>query len=180
MLSEALRTIVGELEQLEVPYALIGALAMAPHNVIRATEDVDVLIGRSAPKIGDLASRLQSLGYKLEVSKASFDDPLGGVIIVQVPTSSGEFPCDLIFPARGWQASAVKNAVAVQMEGFSVRVVRAHDLFLLKLYAGGPQDLLDAAQLYEIQDSATKADWKEAATGIGEHEAFERCLKFLA
>jgi hypothetical protein len=180
VLSEALRIIVGELERLEIPYALIGALAMAPHNVIRATEDVGVLIGRSAPEMGDLASRIQSLGYKLEVSKAAFDDPPGGVIIVQVPTSSGEFPCDLIFPARPWQASAVTNAVAVQMEGFSVRVVRARELFLLKLYAGGPQDLLDAAQLYEIQDSAAKADWKEAAASIGESDAFERCLRFLA
>ncbi len=153
---------------------------MAPHNVIRATEDVDILIGQAAAEMPALASRLQAIGYKLEVSKAAFDDPLGGVIIVHVPTSSGVFPCDLIFPARAWQTAAVKNAVEVEFEGFAVRVVQARELFLLKLYAGGPQDLLDAGQLYEMQDKYTKANWNEHAASIGESDAFERCLKFLA
>jgi hypothetical protein len=61
-----------------------------------------------------------------------------------------------------------------------VRVVQARDLFLVKLHAGGPQDLLDASQLLRVQDEATARAWKGAASNMHMGGELERCLSFMA
>lgn len=179
MLSQALRTIVPELDALEVSYALIGALALAPYNVVRATKDVDFLIGRSITEIAGLAAQFGARGFRAVARKGSPDDPLAGVLLVEVPTDSGAITCDLIFPTRGWQVAAIRNAISVEMEGLTVRVVQARDLFLLKLGAGGPQDLLDAADLLRMQSLNQRAAWERAASRRHLADACKRCWKFM-
>lgn len=52
---------ISVLDGIEVPFALIGGLALALHNVIRATQDVDILVGaENAEKIDKV---LTALGY---------------------------------------------------------------------------------------------------------------------
>jgi hypothetical protein len=65
------------------------------------------------------------------------------------------------------------------VEGSPVRVVQARDLFLLKLHAGGPQDLLDASRLLQMQDEATGSVWKDAASNMHMEDELERCLNFM-
>ena len=44
MLYQALRRILSVLENLQVPYAWIGGLALAFYEVVRATKDLNLLI----------------------------------------------------------------------------------------------------------------------------------------
>lgn len=44
------------------PFALIGGLALAPYNVVRATQDVDLLV--PLEKADEIDSRLIELGYR--------------------------------------------------------------------------------------------------------------------
>ena len=50
------------LRQLGAHYALIGGLALASHNVIRATQDVDLLV--EAEKADAIDAKLAELGYR--------------------------------------------------------------------------------------------------------------------
>lgn len=180
MLKDALRKIVQALDKHQIPYALIGALAVAAHGYVRATKDVDLLIDWPLPRAKELVGLLEADKVVAEFRKGHFEDPVAGVIRATVADADGPISIDLLFPSRAWQRPIVSDAEIVDQEGIPVRVARAKDVFLLKLYAGGPQDLLDAAQLYETKDADTKADWKEGATSIGESDAFKRCLLFLA
>ena len=65
------------------------------------------------------------------------------------------------------------------MGGFILPVVQADDLFLLKLYAGGPQGLLDAAQPLKLQAAEEQKAWKEHAAKIRRSKMFAKCLNFL-
>lgn len=167
------------LDSLKIPYALIGGLALAPHNVVRATEDLDFLLDSTLAELSALARQIETRGFPSVARKGGVEDPIAAVVIVEIPSSTGNVRCDLILPSRRWQRDVVRDATAVTIEGTTVRVVQAQGLFLLKLYAGGPQDLLDAADLLRMESSAERSAWKAAAAKLRMGNAFMRCLKFL-
>ena len=180
MLFQALRRILSVLEDLGVSYALIGGLALAFYKVVRATEDLDLLILLSPREMATLAEQITAKGLPAKARKGSPGDPIAGVVVVEVPVEGGKLTCDLLLPSARWQSEAVRNAHSFEAEGSPVRVVQARDLFLLKLYAGGPQDLLDAGQLLRIQDKATGRAWKDAAAKMHMGDELKRCLSFMA
>lgn len=53
--------IVATLESIKAPFALIGGLALASHNVVRATQDVDLLV--AAEDADRIETALLGLGY---------------------------------------------------------------------------------------------------------------------
>jgi hypothetical protein len=53
---------VEALQAIEVPYALVGGMALAFHEVVRATEDADLLIQRSPVEMASLAQQLEFRG----------------------------------------------------------------------------------------------------------------------
>ena len=103
-----------------------------------------------------------------------------GVVAVQVPVGGSLVACDLVLPSARWQWEAVRKARTFELEGSQVRVVQARDLFLLKLHAGGIQDLLDASRLLQMQDKATGCAWKDAASNMHMGDELEQGLKFMA
>ena len=179
MLHQALRKIISVLENLGVPYALIGGLALAFYEVVRATKDLDLLILLSPAEMAKLAGQLTANELPASARKGAPGDPVVGVVVVQVPVDGGQLTCDLVLPSSRWQSEAVRNARTFEVEGSPVRVVQARDLFLLKLHAGGPQDLLDASQLLHVQDEATSRAWKDAASNLHMRDELERSLNFL-
>ena len=180
MLHQALRKIVSVLENLEVPYALIGGLALAFYGVVRATEDLDLLILITRAEMARLAEQITAKGLPASARKGSPGDPIVGVVVVEVSVDGGELTSDLLLPSARWQSEAIRNARTFEVEGLAVRVVQARDLFLFKLHAGGPQDLLDAGQLLQLQDEATGSAWKDAAARMHMGDELKRCLRFMA
>jgi hypothetical protein len=168
------------LENLEVPYALVGGLALAFYGVVRATEDLDLLILMGAAELATLAEQITAKGLVASARKGSPGDPIVGVAVVEIPVQGGQLTCDLLLSSARWQTEAVRNARTFEVEGSPVRVVQDRDLFLLKLHAGGPQDLLDASQLLRMQNEATGSAWKAAAANMRMDEELERCLNFMA
>ncbi len=179
MLTEALLKILPVLDSLGVAYALIGGLALAPHEVVRATEDLDFLLDNSPQQMAELARQIEEKGFHVVARKGCFDDPIAAVIVVDIPVGPETVACDLIFPSCGWQAEAVRNAVPVELGGVALRVVGARDLFLLKLSAGGPLDLVDAANLLRRQAPEECSAWKEAAIELRMGKEYEKCLQFV-
>jgi hypothetical protein len=159
---------------------LIGGLALAFYKVVRATEDLDLLILLSPAEMAKLATQLTANGLPASARKGTPGDPVAGVVVVQVPVGESQFTCDLLSPSAHWQSEAIRNARSFEVEELTVRVVQARDLFLLKLHAGGPQDLLDAGRLLHMQDEATGRAWKDAAAKMHMGDELKRCLEFMA
>jgi len=113
---------VGALRTRDVPHCLIGAAALAAHGVSRSTQDLD------------------------DVRRGEPDDPLAGVVRLE---AADENAIDVVVGRAAWQRSVIERARPVQLDDLELPVAEAPDIVLLKLYAGGPQDLWDIQQLLD-------------------------------
>ena len=128
-----------------IPFAVVGAAALAVHGVSRATRDVDVLVVDAACLSPATWATLERDGVAVTIRSGSADD--------QVDRRLGG--CRQAHDARErWQAQALDRATARTIDDLVVPVATPADLVLLKLYAGGPQDAWDILQLLEAVDRA--------------------------
>jgi hypothetical protein len=141
---DSLSRIASRLATLDIPYAVVGALAMFRHGYRRFTEDVNLLVTR--PGLRRIHSQLKGHGYepKFTGSKALRDTETG-VRIEFVLT--GDYPGDgkpkpVVFPDPA--------AVAVELDG--IRYVSLIALIEFKLASGmtDGQRLKDLADVQEM------------------------------
>jgi hypothetical protein len=135
-----LEEVSSTLEAAGIRHALIGALALAAYGVNRATVDLDLFVADASCLRSEIWTDLRSRGIAVDIRKGDLTDPLAGVVRIQAP---GENPLDVVVGKFAWQARLLERAEPVG----GTLVVRAADLTLLKLYAGGPQDAWDVQQL---------------------------------
>jgi hypothetical protein len=132
------------LDESGIAYALIGAAALAARGIARSTFDIDVFTVDGRVLEPTLWATLRAQHTTIEIRSGDADDPLGGVVRIDSP---GERPVDIILGKHAWHARAIERA-----ERFpgNPPVVAARDLVLLKLYAGGTQDLWDVRELLQL------------------------------
>ena len=124
------------LDAASVPYCLIGAHALAVHGAARYTADVDLLTTR-----GEVLERdFWPAPLRPQLRRGDASDPLAGIARFDEPV------VDVIVGRGRVMAQAVADAVFVDIVG--CRVVTAVGLALLKLEAGGVQDLSDIELLF--------------------------------
>ncbi len=128
------------LHQADIPYALIGAGALSVHGVTRSTADVDFLVLDPSCLRLDFWTALESRGVVVDVRKGDLTDPLAGVVRFKVP---GEGDVDVVVGKFKWQRKILDRAPLRTTQQGNLPVVRAADLILMKLHAGGPQDAWD-------------------------------------
>lgn len=128
------------LEAAGIRHALIGALALSAYGVNRATVDLDLFATDALCLRPDLWAGLGDRGIDVDIRKGDSTDPLAGVVRFHAP---GENPLDVVVGKFPWQARLLERAEPLG----GALVVRAADLVLLKLYAGGLQDAWDVQQL---------------------------------
>lgn len=136
----ALRNIAARLDELNVPYAVAGGMALVGHGYERTTVDVDILV--SPAGLVELHRGLEGLGYVPPFAGSkNLRDVATGVRIEFLV--SGQFPGDgkpkpIVFPDP---ASA-----GVEIEG--IRYLRLDKLIELKLASG----LTNALRLKDLAD----------------------------
>ena len=105
----------------------------------RATNDIDFAVAIEAADPQALAI---FLGGRFEAGEA--DDPLRGVVHTSIQVGSTAVSLQLIFPPPALTEVAFGHVETLSVLERMVPVVSWQALVLLKLYAGGPQDTLDA------------------------------------
>src|SRR5437764_14363471 len=88
---DTLRRIARRLEEIGVPYAVVGGMALFQHGLRRFTEDVDILVTKDGLK--QIHAQLDGLGYlpPHRMSKHLRDTDLG--VRIEFLTT-GEYPGD--------------------------------------------------------------------------------------
>lgn len=129
-----------------VPFAAVGGVALAVRGVARSTFDVDLLTMDAAVLAEAFWAVVERDNTAIEVRRGDADDPLRGLVRL---SARDERPVDLVVGRGAWQDGVVKRAETFPLLDVLVPVVRASDLVLLKLHAGGTQDLWDVKQLLE-------------------------------
>jgi len=141
---QALRSIVSRLNELQIPYAIAGGMALVAHGYERTTQDVDILL--TAEGHAKVQSALEGLGY-LAPFKGSKNlrDTATGVRIEFLIT--GQFPGDgkpkpVAFPDP--------SQAGIEIDG--IRFLRLEKLVELKLASGmtNPGRLKDLADVQEL------------------------------
>lgn len=167
--------IVELLERADVPFALIGAGALAIHGVSRSTLDIDLIATDRRLLDGDFWRLPAAVTVDVRVGDAA--DPLAGVIRCR---ADGERDVDIVIGKAAWQTHIIARAEPTHRSGRDVRAVRVEDLILLKLYAGGSQDRWDIEQLLSRPDRAAVVAAVEGKLGdlpVSAREIWQTVLK---
>jgi hypothetical protein len=137
-------------EDQDLEYVLIGATAMGFHGLIRATEDVDLLI-RSTPENVERLRRALHVAYSGDpnIEDIRTEDLLGDYPAVRYYPMNGELFFDILTRlgvVAGYEA--VESEIK-EVEGVRVRIATPQALYQLKKDTVRPIDRQDAAALRE-------------------------------
>jgi len=140
----------------QVKYAVIGALAACVHGAVRASLDADVVVSAGVVEGGRMERAFTDAGFRAELARGDPDDPIPGMLHL-----SDEFEnrVDLLLGIRGLDPKAFGRTVQVPFQGTTLEVIGREDFIAMKVFAGGPIDLADAA-------SAIAADPKSLDVGL--------------
>jgi Uncharacterised nucleotidyltransferase len=140
----ALRKITRRLQELGIPYVIVGGMAMFLHGYRRFTEDVDLLVTREG--LAQVHERLEGLGYVAPFAGSKqLRDAENGVRIEFLVT--GEYPGD-----GKPKPVAFPDPAAVSLEIDDMNCLDLARLIELKLASGmtNPGRLKDLADVQEL------------------------------
>jgi len=137
------------LDELQIPYAVIGGVALTAHGYARMTDDIDVLITR--PNLKKLHEALLGRGYKAEFAGAkNIRDTTTGVKIEFVLT--GDYPGS----GKAQPVTFPNPSDTKPLEQDGVKFIGLAHLVELKIASGmtggadRAKDLVDVQQLITI------------------------------
>jgi hypothetical protein len=120
-------------------FTLIGGLAVSAWSPPRATMDIDFLVLVESTNLDHLVKALCDAGLKAELRRGGYDDP--------VPFLIRADSLDIIVATKKYEADAIEQSVIVDVLGRDIPVASPEYLIILKLKAGGPQDILDVQEI---------------------------------
>jgi hypothetical protein len=162
-LLKALKHVWLTLEPLSAPMAVMGGLALAAWKYVRATRDVDLLIGASETDVELLVSTLTSAGLRLKHERVK--RPLGSLQIIQFlyepHESYVDLQVDLLLGQTEYHREALARRVPTRLSALEldVFVLACEDLILHKLQAGRLLDRADAAMLVRANRSTLELNY---------------------
>lgn len=135
-------------ESAGLEYVLIGATAMGIHGVVRATEDVDLVV-RATPENIDRLRNAFRAAYAGDphVDEIRTADLLGDYPAVRYYPPSGDLYFDVLTRLGKAASYETVEAQVTQIEGVQVRVATPAALYQLKRGTVRPLDRQDAAML---------------------------------
>jgi hypothetical protein len=142
--------ILREFESEGLEYVLIGATAMGFQGLIRATEDVDLLLKATPENVQRLRRAFQAAyGEDPSINEIRESDLLGDYPAVRYYPPSGDLFFDIMTRLGETASFDTVEAEVKEVEGIGVRVATPAALYRLKKDTARPLDRQDAAALRE-------------------------------
>jgi hypothetical protein len=152
--------VLAYLESRGVAAAMIGGAALAVHGIARATLDIDFLTDDVRVLDTEFWSGLRDAPPP-EIRRGDSSDPLVGV----VRWNGHGDPIDIIVGRGSLTSEILSRRTTIAVGQRKLPVVDAPDLILLKLGAGGPQDLLDVRLMLHSDDGTWRAAVESRLSG---------------
>ena len=147
--------IVAALNADDVAYVLVGGLAVAAHGVVRATRDVDLVPEPSADNLDRLSYTLIRLGAEHPIEGTLTGASLARPVSFKLRTRFGDVQVLNRMPSVPPYAHLRERAITVELAAGATAVVCSlADLRAMKLASGRPRDLVDVAELDELNGGA--------------------------
>lgn len=141
---EAAAEVASFLEQEQIPYAILGGLALQHWGEPRTTQDVDVVVLVSSEKEDDFLKQALSrfrprMGDALSFARRNR--------VLLIATTDG-IPIDLSLGIPGYEEEVMNRASRVSFAGLPpIRVVSPEDLIVHKCVAGRARDIEDIGRV---------------------------------
>jgi hypothetical protein len=150
MLIDTVKRVLQTLDRNQIPYAVIGGLAVSHHAVPRLTQDVDLVV------LHEDTGRIRALFPGCYQR---------GTAVVEVYNIEGT-RVDILPAKLRYQREVVRNAVPGEIEGMPARLASVRDLLLLKMFAAPnrpalgarKQDEADITRLLELNEASITAE----------------------
>lgn len=126
------------LDQLGVPYMVIGGFAVTVWGEPRLTQDVDVTIEADAEDTA-LVGRLAELFVPRTAEPTEF---ARRTRVLPVETAE-RVRVDLVFAGLPYERTAIRRAISIEVGGYPIRVCAPEDLIILKIVSPRPRDRED-------------------------------------
>jgi hypothetical protein len=142
--------VLREFQAAGLEYVLIGAAAMGFHDLVRATEDVDLFIRATPENVEKLKAALRA-AYEDDshVSEISAADLLGEYPAIRYYPPTGDLYFDVLTRLGEVANFETVDAEIKDVDGTSVRVATPAALYRMKKGTLRLQDQADAAALRE-------------------------------
>jgi len=145
-------------EAVELEYVLIGATAMGMHGLVRATEDVDLIVRATPDNLERLREAFRS-AYVTDphIEDIRTEDLLGEYPAVRYYPPSGDLYFDVLTRLGDVAKFETIEAEIKEVDGVRVRVATPAALYRLKKGTVRPLDHQDAAALrerFDLKDDA--------------------------
>ena len=164
--------------------ALIGGLAVSAWGAVRATEDINILADSDpspirAPRLRDDLKRFfEAKRCTVEWRVGDSDDPIPLLLKLKLGTTLSGPAIDILWAHKRWHQEALQRRLEIKTGRLRVFLLHAEDLILMKLDAGGPQDLLDVqAMLASHPPKLDIARLKRNAARIRVQKLLDDCLR---
>jgi hypothetical protein len=139
-------------------YVLIGAAAMGFHGVVRATEDLDLLIRGTPENVERLREALRAVyAGDPHISEISSADLLGDYPAVRYYPPSGDLYFDVLTRLGDVASFETIEVEIKEIDGTQVSVATPSALYRLKKNSLRLKDQADAAELRERFDLKDEA-----------------------
>jgi len=178
-LSHVLRDLVPLFERLEVPYAVMGGIAVRAYGIPRPTYDVDFTAALPRERLADFYTEAEELGYTVpEPYKTGWVDRVANMPVVKVRLHVEDRGIDVdVFLAESpFQQQVLERRRREQVGDRAMWMVSPEDLILLKLLARRPRDLADIGDVLFTQGQLDEDYLRQWAEQLGVLDELEKVL----
>lgn len=151
-LGKQIAEVTAMLTSIAVPHALIGGLALASHNVIRATQDIDLLV--PLEKADEIDAQLKQIGYQCAHRSSNAGNYVRGTERVDFLYASRPIALRLLAGARELTTSlgvlrviSLEGLVGFKLQGLVNDPRRTQDLEDIRALLRANRGKLDLAEV---------------------------------
>ena len=144
-LDDALTALASALEAAQVPWMVIGGIAVIARGVRRLTTDVDVVVRGDSVTVTSLLRTLAAHDVEPRIEDAAAFASRNLVLLLRHVPSGVDL--DLSFGWTAFELEAIEASTKAAFGSKSLPMARAEDLIVFKAMAARPKDIEDAAAL---------------------------------
>lgn len=144
---EKLLRLFRALNEQQVDYVVVGAVALGLHGLVRATQDLDLFVRPSTDNVARLRAALEAVWPDPALAEFTAEDLLGEFAVVGYVPPEGDLTIDII--ARLGEVFGYDDIEWQTLDagGVPVRVATPAMLYRMKRDTVRPQDAADAHAL---------------------------------
>lgn len=171
-----LREVSALLGEFQIPYAVMGGLAVRAHGLPRPTYDLDFTIALARNRLVPLFDRLDDLGYTVpEIYRLGWIDQVANMPLIKfnLMIQGNAIAVDVFLAETAFLQSVIARRERTEINEVPVDVVSPEDLILLKAIARRPRDIGDIIDVRFMQSELDLSYLRHWAAELGITEQFE-------